>query len=110
MSAYLKALVAAAVAGGGTIATALADDDISNGEWIAVVLAVLGSGGVVWYVTNGPGGEYAKALVGSLTIALGSLATAIEDDVVSSQEWVTAIVAGLGALIAVGVVPNKPPA
>jgi peptidoglycan/LPS O-acetylase OafA/YrhL len=109
MSAYFKALVAAVVAGGGAVAVGLEDGSLSSGEWIATILAILGSGGVVWYVTNGPGGEYAKAIVGALSVGLGSLATAVEDDLVTSQEWVTAIVAALGALIAVGAVANRPP-
>lgn len=104
-----KAIVAALIAAGTSLATALDDGGISTGEWITAALAILGSAGVVWYVANGPGFEYAKAVVGALTAGLTSLLVAIEDDVLTQQEWVTAVVATLLGLGLVAAVPNAPP-
>jgi len=51
----------------------------------------------------------AKALVGAAIAALSSIAAGLVDDDLTSNEWLTAIVAGLVALGAVYAVPNKPP-
>lgn len=47
-----KALVGALVAGGGALATAMADDHVTGQEWVAVVVAALAALGVVWSVPN----------------------------------------------------------
>lgn len=52
--------------------------------------------------------KYAKALVGSAIAGLGALGTALGDDVVSPQEWVTVVVVALVALATVWAVPNAP--
>ncbi|WP_242890307.1 hypothetical protein [Actinomadura litoris] len=52
LGSYAKSIVAAVVAGGGTLGTALADDTVSTGEWVGVALAALGALGVVWVVPN----------------------------------------------------------
>lgn len=106
---YLKALAAAAVAGAASIATALDDDTISNVEWMTAGLAVCGSAGVVWYVTNGPGGQYAKALFGGLTAGFTALIVAMQDNILSSQETVTTGIAVLVGLGLVAAVPNSEP-
>lgn len=49
---YAKAIAAALVAGGGTLSTALADDNITSGEWLAIVLAVLAAAGITAWVPN----------------------------------------------------------
>lgn len=51
--------------------------------------------------------KYAKALVGALVAGLGALSTALADDHVSGQEWITVAVATLAALGVVWSVPNK---
>lgn len=54
MFKYAKALVAAVVAGGGTLQVALADDKVTAAEWVAVGLAVLAALGVTYVVPNKP--------------------------------------------------------
>ncbi|WP_406199301.1 hypothetical protein OG331_23135 [Streptomyces sp. NBC_01017] len=49
-----KAVVAAVVAGGGTLSTALADDTITAAEGWAAGLAVLAALGFTWAVPNKP--------------------------------------------------------
>lgn len=52
MRKYAKAIAAAAAAGAGALVTALADDAVSNGEWVTVGLAVLAALGVTYGVPN----------------------------------------------------------
>lgn len=53
---YLKAFVAAVIAGLGALATALVDDkslgDVSDGQWVAVVLAFVVALSAVFAVPN----------------------------------------------------------
>ena len=53
--------------------------------------------------------SYLKAFVAALVAALGSLYQALDDNTVTGQEWVAAILAGLVALGAVWGVPNLDP-
>jgi len=50
--------------------------------------------------------KYAKAVVGAAVAGLGSVGTALGDDVVSPQEWVTAAIVALVALATVWAIPN----
>ncbi len=52
--------------------------------------------------------KYAKAFVAAATAGLGSLATALADNVVTPVEWVTVAIALLGALGLTYAIPNKP--
>lgn len=52
---------------------------------------------------------YAKAIVAALTAGLGAMAAAVQDDAISSQEWITIVIAALGALGVTWAVPNKTP-
>jgi hypothetical protein len=52
LGSYAKSIVAAVTAGGAALGTAMADDVVTNGEWVGVVLAVLGALGVVFVVPN----------------------------------------------------------
>lgn len=54
VSKYWKAVVAATVAGAGTLSTALADDTITAAEGWAAGLAVLAALGFTWAVPNKP--------------------------------------------------------
>lgn len=56
MTAYLKAVVAAAIAGLTSIATALTDDSISSLEGVTAALAVLVAFSAVWATPNKPPG------------------------------------------------------
>lgn len=56
LAPYAKALLASLIAGLGALATALVDDkglgDVSDGQWVAVVLAFLVALGAVFAVPN----------------------------------------------------------
>jgi hypothetical protein len=52
---------------------------------------------------------YAKAVIGCLVAGLGALAAALDDNTVSTQEWVTIMLAALIAAGGVWAVPNRPP-
>lgn len=108
MSAYIKALLAIAVSAGGAIVTALdGDNAITIAEALGVAIFVLGSGGVTWLVSKSAGG---KAVAAALSAALTSLAAAlVTDSYVTTQEWVTAVVAGLSSLALVYQIPNTEP-
>lgn len=49
---YAKAIVAAVVAGAGSLATALNDGTITTTEGVTAVFAVLGALGITWAVPN----------------------------------------------------------
>lgn len=47
-----------------------------------------------------------KAIYGSVTTGLGALAVAFADNVVTTQEWITVVIAALGAFGVIWGVPN----
>lgn len=53
-------------------------------------------------------GPYLKAVVGALVAGLGVLATGLDDDVVSGQEYIYALIAFLTALTVIWATPNQP--
>jgi hypothetical protein len=56
VSEYAKSIVAAVVAAGGTISTALADDRVTAGEAWLIAGAVAAGLGFTWAVPNRAGG------------------------------------------------------
>lgn len=86
--------------------------DVSNSEWIGIAVAVAGSSAAVWYVTNGPGGIYAKAIFASVTAAGASAMLALQDEILTQTEFITIVIAALGGLGLVAVLPGpkEPPA
>ena len=52
---------------------------------------------------------YLKAIVSALVAGLTAIVTGLGDNVLSAQEYVTAVIAFLVALGAVYAVPNRPP-
>ena len=108
MSAYIKALLAIAVSAGGAFVTALdGDNTVTVAEGLGIAIFVLGSGGVTWLVSKTSGG---KAIVASLAAVLTSLVAALStDSTLTTQEWVTALVAGLTSLALVYQIPNAEP-
>lgn len=58
MSLYLKAFVGALIAFLTALSTALVDDksfsDITDGQWVVAVIALLGAFAAVWSVPNTP--------------------------------------------------------
>lgn len=53
-SEYAKAIVGALIAGLTALAAAMADDGVTAQEWLAVLLAVLATGGGVYMKRNAP--------------------------------------------------------
>lgn len=116
MGTYVKALLAVVVSALGAAAVALGTgatdfDDISTKSWLVAALAVLGSGGMVWLTENGPAAPAIKAIMAFLTAGIGSIVIALDDDVLTRAEQVTALAA---AIVATGFVyqatnENAPP-
>ena len=50
--------------------------------------------------------NYAKAIVGAVIAALTALSTALDDGVVSQQEWITVVLGLLTGLAVIWAVPN----
>lgn len=106
MSPYIKALAAVIVSALGALVVALgtgATDfaDISTQQWLIAAVTVLGSGGIVWLTQNGPAAPAIKAVMAFLSAGLGSLVIALDDDVLTRAEQLTALAA---AIVATGFV------
>ena len=116
MDQYLKAFAAIIVSALGALVVALgtgATDfgDISTKQWLIALLAVLGSGGLVWLTENGPAAKAIKAIIAFLSAGVGSLIIGLDDDVLTNAEKLTALSA---AIVATGFVyqlkgPDAPP-
>ena len=105
----MKAILAMLVAGAGSIITVLGNgelSDVSGRNWLIAALAVLGSGGAVWLVENGPAAPVIKAVFAALTAGIGSLVLSLEDSVLSQGEWISAFVVAVVATGLVYQVPN----
>lgn len=103
---YLKAAVAVVVSAAGALVTALGTDganlsNLSTQTWLIAAVAVLGSGGIVWYTQNGPDAPYIKAVVGFLSAGISSLVVGLDDHLLTQAEILTAFIA---AVLATGVV------
>lgn len=106
MGAYAKALAAIVVSALGALVVALgtgATDfgDISTQQWLIAAVTVLGSGGLVWLTENGPAAPAIKAVMAFLSAGIGSLVIALDDDVLTRAEQLTALAA---AIVATGFV------
>ena len=103
---YAKAILALVVSALGALTVALgtgATDfgDIDTQSWLIAALAVLGSGGLVWLTENGPHAPTIKAIMAFLSGGIGSLVIALDDDVLTRAEQLTALSA---AIVATGFV------
>lgn len=106
MGVYPKALLAIIVSALGAVIVALgtgATDigDIDTKSWLIAALAVLSSGGLVYFTENGPAAPAIKAVVAFLSAGIGSLVIALDDNVISRAEQLTALSA---AIVATGFV------
>lgn len=104
--AYLKAIIAVVVSALGALVVALGTGntdfgDIGTQSWLIAALAVLGSGGLVWLAENGPAAPCIKAVMGFLSAGIGSLVLALDDNLITDAEWLTAASA---AIVATGLV------
>lgn len=115
MGPYIKALAAIVVSALGALTVALgtgATDfgDISTQQWLISLGAVLGSGGLVYLTENGPAAPAIKAIMGFLSAGVASLVIALEDDVLTRAEQLTALSAAIVATGFVYQLTNRPEA
>lgn len=108
MGPYVKAVAAIVVSALGALTVALGTghtdfDAIDTQTWLVAALAVLGSGGFVWFVENvqGVAGGVIKAVLAFLTAGISALVVALDDDVLTRAEQLTAFSA---AIVATGLV------
>lgn len=103
---YAKAILAIVVSAAGALVVALGTGntdigDIDTQSWLVALLAVLGSGGLVWLTQNGPWAPYIKTVMAFLTAGVSAVVLALDDNVVTQAEWLTAFSA---AVVATGLV------
>jgi hypothetical protein len=113
---YAKAIAAVIVSALGALVVALGTgatdfENIDTQSWLIAGLAVLGSGGFVWFVENVPGvaGGIIKAVLAFLSAGIGSLVLALDDDVLTRAEQLTALSAAIVATGLVYQLRNVPP-
>lgn len=104
---FAKAIAAAVAVAVTGVVSALTDGSLDLAEIVVVALSVLGSAGVVWYSQNGPEARYVKAVVAALSAGLASLLVALNDNVVTHEEWSIALTAAVGASGLVALVRNS---
>ena len=114
MQNYIKALLAVVVSAGGALIVALGTgntdfSDIDTQSWLIAALAVLGSGGLVWFTENGPAAPAIKATLAFLTAGVSSLVISLDDNLITRAEYLTAFVAAVVATGFVYQVPNTQP-
>lgn len=111
MKTYTKALLAVVVSAAGALVTALGTSpqqslgSLDTTHWLVAIGSVLGSGGVVWWVQNGPWHTYIKTVVAFLSAGIASLVVALNDNIITQAEWLTAFAA---AVVATGLVYQAP--
>jgi hypothetical protein len=104
---YAKAIVWTVVAAVGALVVALGTSpqqslgSLDAKTWLIAAASVLGSGGLVWFTQNGPWHPYIKTVLAFLSSGVASLVVALDDDVISQAEWLTAFSA---AVVATGLV------
>ncbi len=113
---YVKAFAAIVVSAVGALVVALGTGntdfgDISTQGWLIAAGAILASGGFVWFTENGPAAPYIKAVIGGLTAAVATATLALDDNVFTRAEQLTAFgafVVGLGIVYQVSGPKDKP--
>src|SRR5262245_16760087 len=110
---YVKGFIALVVAVLAALTTALGTgatdiSDIDTQTWLIALGTVLASGALTAFVTNVPGlaGGIIKAVIGALGAAVASLVPALDDNVLSTVEWVTALSAFVVGLSLVYQIPE----
>lgn len=111
----VKAAVALVMAILAALTTALTGytniGDIDTRTWLIALGTVLASGALTGFVTNvlGVGGGIIKAVVGAFGAAIASLVVALDDQVLTQVEIVTAIAAFVAGLSLVYEIPDPEP-
>jgi hypothetical protein len=90
----VAALVATALV---ALQTGVADGGLSVQDWIVTASTVLGALGVA-IIPNTPELSVAKLVVAAMTAGFVTAETAISDGVITGAEWLTIVIAALGAL------------
>lgn len=110
---YIKAAVALVVAILAALAQALGPgttkfSDLDTQTWLVILGTVLASGALVAFVENveGLAGGIIKAVIGAFGAGIAALVTALDDDVLTTYEFVTAISAFVVGLSLVYQIPN----
>lgn len=113
VSSYVKTIVSILAATVAVLGAALTDGEISAIEWINIGIAFVTALGVYQFANEGEGfSRYKKGIVAFAGAALAALLTlAGSAEVfnfidVTSADWITVALAGLGA-IGVTTLPNK---
>lgn len=101
---YTKAILAAALAFFGAMASAWDDSILTTTEIVTAVGVGIAALMAVWAAPHA-----VKWLVSGLLAGLASLAVALQDDKISTQEWITIVGATLAALYAVYQTSNTAP-
>lgn len=116
LAPYAKAVAAIVVSALGALTVALGTgatdfEDIDGKSWLIAAVAVLGSGGFVWFTENvqGVAGGIIKAVIAFLTAGFGSLIVALDDDELTRAEQITALAAAVSAMGFVYQLRNTPP-
>lgn len=111
----VKGLVALAVAILAALTTSLTGKtdfaDIDLRTWLIILGTVLASGALTAFVTNitGLAGGVIKAVVGAFGAAVASLVTALDDQVLTQVEMLTALSAFVVGLSLVYQIPDPAP-
>jgi CHASE2 domain-containing sensor protein len=111
-SGAIKGFIALAVAVLAALTTALTGKtdfaDIDTRTWLIALGAVLASGALTAFVTNvtGVAGGIIKAVIGALGAAVASLVTALDDQVLTQVEMLTALSAFVVGLSLVYQIPD----
>lgn len=100
---YTKAILAAAIALFGGLATGWDDSVLTTSEIVIAVGLAATALTVVWAFS-----KTIKWLWSGVIAGLGALAIALQDDAISAQEWITIAGATLGALYLVYQTANTP--
>ena len=112
---YVKGAIALAVAVLAALTTALTGKtdigDIDTRTWLIVLGTVLASGALTAFVTNvtGVAGGIIKAVVGAFGAAVTSLVAALDDQVLTQVEMITALSAFVVGLSLVYQIPEPTP-
>lgn len=111
----VKGLIALLVAVSAAVATAITGKtdigDVDTRTWLIALGVVLASGALTAFVTNvlGVAGGIIKAVVGAFGAAVASLVTALDDQVLTQVEIVTAVSAFVVGLSLVYEIPDPEP-
>lgn len=99
---YTKPLVAIVVSAIGAIIAVLGTGDQNLGDldtraWIEIIIAILASGGITWFVENTPAGPAIKSIQAALTAGFTALLAGYQDGVLTQGEALTALGAAIVA-------------